>query len=353
MLRHTLKFAAVALLGLTLSVSTLVENTIAGNPVMLPPGGVQLKIPVGFERWTPGPIPNPETLVTLGTGWFRQNNLTLDDINTGYPALGFRAFDIEVEQWGEDPRFSAVFVQNTGIFEAGHWFVAVGTESDIRYHLNEGQWQNYRMMDLEVHQYHPTPLGGGKDTPEEVTQFDPMIAVLLVTNEGNQYTEEWDFIVYATPIDLLAFESSFIGEVRMIDNEISLDDTINHANEGESLQHVVFSQIMVSDEGSEHLETAVFQFDSILSLWALERQDWQLIDSERNIPLMPNQFPEQFSTFTGVFVQKPNNVEFLPNEDSYSNLPIWSTDNKRMIDLELEPFDNKAGFRLDELFLQH
>ena len=66
---------------------------------------------------------------------------------------------------------------------------------------------------------------------------------------------------------------------------------------------------------------------------------------------MENHFPEQYSTFTGVFVQKNNAVEFLPNQDSYTNFPTWSTDDKRMIDLELEPHNNKAGFRLDELFL--
>jgi len=350
MLRHAFKWAATLLLGLSLSQST----ASADPPPIIPGGGgLELKIPVGLERWLPGPIPNPETFVTLGTGWFRQSNLTLDNINIDYPAIGFRAFDIEVEQWGEDPRFSAVFVQNTGSFESAHWFVTVGTEAEIRNQLFDGQWQNYRMMDLEVQTYHPSPPESGKGVPEEVTTFDPEICALLVMNEGNQYTPEWDFVVYATPIQLLIFQETFTKDVRIIDNEISLDDTIEHSNEGEYLQDVVYSQIMVSSSGSENIETSIFQFDSILSLWALQREGWQLIDSERNIPLMANQFPEIYSTFTGVFVQKPNSVEFSPNEDNYSVLPIWTTDDKRMIDLELQPHNNKSGFRLDELFLLH
>lgn len=342
------KVAAILLLGF----SYLPLTILASPPDELPGGGgMGLKIPVGLERWLPGPVPNAETIMTGGVGWFRQNNLSLETINVLYPAMGYRAFDVEVESWGEDPRFSAVFVQNTGNFEAMHWFVTIGTEEEIRYQLFEGQWQNYRMMDLEVRQYHNSPPDLGIDAPEEVTQFEPEICALLVTNEGNQFTPEWDFVVYATPIELMLMEDSFTGAVRPIDIEISLQGTIESSNEGENLQNVVYSQIMVSNEGFEQIDTAIFQFDSILSLQALERDGWQLIDSERNIPLMPNHFPKVFSTFTGVFVRKNNLVEMLPNEDSYSNFAMWSTDDKRMIDLELTPHNNKSGFLLDELFL--
>lgn len=338
------------MLGFSLSIL----SAFAAPPDELPGGGgMELKIPVGLERWLPGPIPNAETIMTGGAGWFRQNNLTLDDINIGYPAIGYRAFDIEVERWGDDPRFSAVFVQNSGNFEAGHWFVTIGTEEEIRYQLFDGQWQNYRMMDLEVHQYHTSQPLLGKDAPKEVTLFDPEICALLVSNEGQQFTPEWDFIVYATPLQLMFWEESFVGNTRPIDNEISLNAPIESSNLGEELQKVVFSQIMVSNEGCEQVETTMLQFESVLSLQAYEQAGWQLIDSERNIPLMANQFPKAYSTFNGIFVRKNNQADFRPNENSYSNFPSWSTDEMRMIDLELKPDAKKIGFVLDELFLMH
>ena len=305
---------------------------------------LELKIPVGFERWTPGPIPNPESIVTGGAGWFYCNNLSPIDINITYPNMGFRAIDIEVEQWNP-PVFSAVFVQNTDIYEVDESWVMVGPENEIRDWLFNGEWIGWRVVDLEV-AYSKGPTQGN-----EVLFLPDEIAVLIVPNEGNQYTPEWDFVVHATPIELLQFQETFSGDVRIIDNEISFDDVDENLHTADHLENVVYSQILVSDEGIEHVETAIFQFTTALDLWALEQEGWQLIDSEKNIPLMYEDFPEYHGEYTGVFVQKPNSTEFYDAVNGYSLDPYNTLDPKRMIDLELVP--DGGSFLLDEVYLLH
>lgn len=306
----------------------------------------QIKMPVGFERWTPGPIPNPESIVTEGAGWFYCNNLSPIDINVTYPNMGFRAIDIEVEQWNP-PVFSAVFVQNTGIYEVDDSFVMVAHEDDIRDWLFNGEWIGWRIVDLEV-----ADDKGHFDEEAEIHEIgflSKIIAVLIVPNEGNQYTPEWDFVVHATPLELNAFTASFTGNVRTIDNEISFNDYDNYLHTADHHENIVFSQIMVSDEGIEHVETAIFQFTTPLNLWALEQEGWQLIDSEKNIPLTYEDFPEVYGEYTGVFVQKPNLTEFYDAVNGYSLDPYYSLDDKRMIDLELVP--DGGSFLLDEVYL--
>ncbi|HSG72326.1 MAG TPA: hypothetical protein VLA12_18055, partial [Planctomycetaceae bacterium] len=148
-------------------------------------------------------------------------------------------------------------------------------------------------------------------------------------------------------------QDNFEGNTRVIDNEISLDSPIEYANDSEHWQNVVYSQILVSDEGIEHIETSLFQFSSAIDLMVLQDQGWQLIDSERNIPLMVNHYAEWCGAFTGVFVQKDNLVEFYPDVNTYSNFPSYSTDEKRMIDLELIPADGDVPFTVDETYLQY
>jgi hypothetical protein len=330
--------------------SELVQNPdpILDDGIPLPgDGGLELKMAVGFERWLPEAPPNPDTIITEGAGWFYCNNLSPIDLNITFPSMGFRAIDIEVEQWDPVPVFSAVFVQNTGKFEVADSFVMVAPEQDIRDWLFGGEWTGYRIIDLEVHRSH-----GYVDLeadPVEITILSDEIAVLIVPNEGNQYTPEWDFVVHATPIELLGFQDSFAGDVRIIDNEISFDAPGNFEHDGEFLQDVVYSQIMVADEGVEHVETSIFQYTTPLELWALEQEGWQLIDSERNIPMMSEDFPEYYGAFTGVFVQKPNTTEFYEELNGYTDEPEYTTESKRMIDLELVP--DGGSFLLDELYL--
>jgi len=311
-------------------------------------GGLEIKTAVGFERWLPQAPPSSDTIVTMGEGWFYRNNLTMLEINVVYPTMGFRAIDIEVEEWnGTESIFSAVFVENTGKFEVAESYVMVGPEEDIRDWLFGGEWSNYRAIDLEVDYSH-----GYLDLdtePVEITALSNVIAVLIVPNEGNQYTPEWDFIVHATPIELLTFQDSFAGAVRVIDNEVSFNAPDNYLHDADHLQDVVYSQIMVSNEGIEHVETAIFQYTTGFDLWMLQQEGWQLIDSERNIPLMYEDFPEYCGLYTGVFVQKPNSTEFYEELNGYTDEPEYTTEDKRMIDLELVPDD--GSFLLDELYL--
>lgn len=308
----------------------------------------EIKIAAGFERWTPEPPPYADTITTEGAGWFYRNNLTQLELNVVYPSMGFRAVDIEVEEWaGTNTTFSAVFVQNTGKFEVAESVVFVASEADIRDWLFGGEWSGYRIIDLEVDERQ-----GSVDLDAdfvEITGFHSDIAVLVVPNEGHQYTPEWDFVVHATPIELLSFQDSFSGDVRVIDNEISFAAPDNYLHVAENLEDVVYSQIMVSDEGIEHVETAIFQYTTPLNLWALQQEGWQLIDSERNIPLMSEDFPEYYGTFTGVFVQKPNLTEFYEQLNGYSDEEQYTLESKRMIDLELVP--DGGSFLLDELYL--
>ena len=109
------------------------------------------------------------------------------------------------------------------------------------------------------------------------------------------------------------------------------------------------SQIMVSDDGVEQVETTQFQYSTTLELWALEQQGWQLIDSERNIPLMYVHYPENYGLYTGLFVQMPNSTEFYQDVNGYSVDPFYNLEDKRMIDLELVP--DGGSFLLDEVFL--
>jgi hypothetical protein len=115
------------------------------------------------------------------TGWWWMYGASEADINARAD-LGFRLFDIEVEQTSPY-RFTGSFVRNEGVHAKGWWWLYGQTETQLEQFLAAN---NARILDLEV-----VRVSG-----------QPRLTATMISNTGDDATAWWYY--YDTSLTLLA-----------------------------------------------------------------------------------------------------------------------------------------------------